>query len=407
MSEAAAPSRPAPTFSPIVVLWMVLAAVFAAAAFLVLSAYAPDLRSGSDGGAHALSKSAVGYAGLVRLLNAEGIPADVNRDAGGQAYPKPSVEMLTPTAETEPKAVAAYAQSGQILVVAPKWLATPEPNNPGFVNKAGVLELKTILGLLKPFAPDLVMTRRSDVSAAQLDLAGAPATGPVDQLQVFQTAANLDAIVRDTRGGVVLAATHDRRIYFLSDPDMINNHSLASLSTARVASAVMGMVRKGAGPVAFDAGLNGFATPPSLLKLAFSPPYLGATLCLTAVGLLIGLCAAVTFGAPRREGRALAFGKRALADNSAGLIRLARREPKMAPRYLDLTRAAVVKALGAGRAGPEEIDAVLDRMAERGGVSERLATLAPQARGARSVADLMKVARALYQWRVEMTGEHR
>jgi hypothetical protein len=46
-------------------------------------------------------------------------------------------------------------------------------------------------------------------------------------------------------------------------------------------------------------------------------------------------------------------------------------------------------------------------MAERGGVSERLATLAPLARGARTRADLMKVARALYQWRVEMTGEHR
>jgi len=407
MTDAAASSRPTPIFSPIVVLWMVLAAVFSAAAFLVLSAYAPDLRGGSDGGAHALSKSAVGYAGLVRLLNAEGIPADVNRDAGGQAYPIPSVEVLTPTAETPPKDVAAYAEHGQILVVAPKWQTTPEPGNPAFVNKAGVLELKAIQTLLKPFAPDLVMTRRSDVSAAPLGLAGHPTTGPVDRLQVFQTASRLDAIVRDTRGGVVLAATYDRRVYFLSDPDMINNHSLADLPTARAASVLMAMVRNGGGPVAFDAGLNGFAAAPSLLKLAFSPPYLGATLCLAAVGLLIGLCAAVTFGAPRRAGRALAFGKRALADNSAGLIRLARREPKMAPRYLDLTRAAVVKALGAGRAAPEDLDAILDRMAERGGVTGRLATLAPQARGARSVADLMKVVRALYQWRVEMTGEHR
>jgi len=407
MSETAAPTRHAPTFSPIVVLWMVLAAVFSASAFLVLSAYAPDLRGGSDGGAHALSKSAVGYAGLVRLLNAEGVPADVNRDNGGQAYPVPSVEVLTPSVETGAKLTAAYAEHGQILVVAPKWQTTPDPANPGFVNKAGVLPLPAIQTLLKTLAPDLVMTRRTDESAAPLDLPGSPSTGPVDQLQVFQTAAQLDAVVRDTRGGVVLAATHDRRIYFLSDPDMINNHSLASLPTARVASVLMTMVRKGGGPIAFDAGLNGFAAAPSLLKLAFSPPYLGATLCLAAVGLLIGLCAAVTFGAPRRAGRALAFGKRALADNSAGLIRLARREPRMAPRYLDLTRAAVVKALGAGRAGPEDIDAVLDRMAERGGVKERLATLAPQARGARSVADLMKVARALYQWRVEMTGEHR
>jgi len=407
MSEAATPSRPAPTFSPVVVMWMVLAAVFSASAFLVLSAYAPDLRSGTDGGAHALSKSAVGYAGLVRLLKAEGVPADVNRDAGGQAAPKPSVEVLTPGADTPPKDVANYAMSGEILVVAPKWQTIPDTISPAFVNKAGVLPLDGLQGLLKPFAKDLVMTRRTDESPVRLDLPGAPVTGPVDQLQVFQTASGWDAIVRDTRGGVVLAATPDRRVYFLSDPDMINNHSLASLDTARTASTLIAMVRRGDGPVAFDAGLNGFSAAPSLLKLAFSPPYLGATLCLAAVGLLIGLCAAVTFGAPRRAVRALAFGKRALADNSAGLIRLARREPKMAPRYLDLTRAAVVKALGAGRAAPEELDAILDRMAERGGVTERLATLAPQARNAKTLADLMKVARALYQWRVEMTGEHR
>ena len=407
MTDAAAPSRRAPTFSPMVVLWMVLAAVFSASAFLVLSAYAPDLRGGSDGGAHAVSKSAVGYAGLVRLLQAEGVPADVNRDAGGQARPKPSVEVLTPTAETPPKDVSDYASSGQILVVAPKWLTTPEAINPAFVNKADVLPPKVILDLLKPFAKDLVMSRRTDETPARLDLPGAPVTGPVDQLQVFQTSSQLVAVVRDTRGGVVLAATPDHRVYFLSDPDLINNHSLASLPTARVASTLIAMVRRGGGPVAFDAGLNGFAAPPSLLKLAFEPPFLGATLSLAAVGLLIGLCAAVTFGAPRREGRALAFGKAALADNSAGLIRMARREPRMGGRYLDLTRAQVVKALGASRADPKDLDGLLDRMAERGGVAQRLSVLAPEARNARTNADLMKAAKALYQWRVEMTGEHR
>ena len=67
----------------------------------------------------------------------------------------------------------------------------------------------------------------------------------------------------------------------------------------------------------------------------------------------------------------------------------------------------MVKALGAGRADPRDLDALLDRMAERGGVAQRLSTLAPEARNARTNADLMKVAKALYQWRVEMTGEHR
>ena len=39
---------------------------------LVLGAYAPDLRSGHNGGAHALSNAATGFSGLVRLAEATG-----------------------------------------------------------------------------------------------------------------------------------------------------------------------------------------------------------------------------------------------------------------------------------------------------------------------------------------------
>src|SRR6185312_8098549 len=41
-------------------------------AMLLLGAYAPDLRSGRNGGAHALSNAAVGFSGLVRLAEATG-----------------------------------------------------------------------------------------------------------------------------------------------------------------------------------------------------------------------------------------------------------------------------------------------------------------------------------------------
>src|SRR3954469_7573466 len=41
-------------------------------AMLVLGAYAPDLRSGKNGGAHALSNAAIGFSGLVRLAEATG-----------------------------------------------------------------------------------------------------------------------------------------------------------------------------------------------------------------------------------------------------------------------------------------------------------------------------------------------
>ena len=39
---------------------------------LVLGAFAPDMRSGRNGGAHALSNAAVGFSGIVRLAAATG-----------------------------------------------------------------------------------------------------------------------------------------------------------------------------------------------------------------------------------------------------------------------------------------------------------------------------------------------
>ena len=444
MSDAAAPtpapaSRPSAsgagqTFSPLVVLWMVLAGVFSFSAFMVLSAYAPDLRGGSDGGAHALSKSAVGYAGLVRMLRAEGdvvvisrqismpppaSPAASDAPAGSAAAPAAassatsdpddewSLFVLTPNTDPKKGALAGLTTQGPTLVVAPKWMTTPDPINPAWVNQAGLIDTQPIETMLESVACKLTLGRRTDTTAAQPVGANAALTGPIEQLQTFQASPALTPVITDQRGGVLLAVTSDRRVYFLSDPDLLANHGIADIATARFANTLLQTLRDGGGPIAFDVSLNGFGAKPSLLKLAFSPPFLGATLCLAAVGLLIALHAATRFGAPASGARTLAFGKRALADNSAALIRIARREPRMAGRYLDLTRKAVVEALGADRVPPDELDAFLDRLAEKSGVSHRLANLVPETRAVKTRADLTRVAQTLYQWKMEMTGERR
>jgi len=435
MSDIAAPAPARPAFSPMVVLAMVLAGVFSFSAFLVLSAYAPDLRGGSDGGAHALSKSAVGFAGIVRLLRAEGDKVVISRQismpppassAASDAQPASapaaassaasdpddewSLFVLTPDTDPPKGALVGLTPQGPTLVVAPKWLTTPDPVSPGWVNQAGIIDPKPIEAMLEPVAGKLTLTRRTDTSAAQpagpTD-AGAIPTGPIEQLQTFQTSQGLTPIIVDRRGGVLLAATSDRRVYFLSDPDLLANHGIADIATARFANRLLQGLRDGRGAIAFDVSLNGFGAPRSLLKLAFSPPFLGATLCLVAVGILIGLHAVSRFGAPVAARRALAFGKRALADNSAALIKMARREPRMAGRYLDLSRAAVVRALGAGRVPAGELDAFLDRLAEKNGVEQRLSKLVSEVAAVKTRADLTRVAQSLYQWRMEMTGERR
>ncbi|MDR3508133.1 MAG: hypothetical protein P4L64_09580 [Caulobacteraceae bacterium] len=408
MSQAP-PATETPTFSPIIVAWLVVAGVFAFCAFVVLSAFAPDLEGGLDGAPHALSRSAVGYAGLVRLLKAEGEIALISRREPARGEAPPALTVVTPSVASDGDALKTRIAQGRVLIILPKWAVTPDPANPGWVRPFGLYKDDQIRLLLKAALGTVRTAQRPDRGAVRLAGDSAPAagmvTGPIDHLQTIVAAENLDPILSDPRGGVVLAATDDHRIYVLSDPDLLNTQGLKSLANARVASALIRGLKVNAGGLVFDVTVNGYNSPPSLLKLAFQPPFVGATLCLFAAALLMGLHGANRFGAPRRVGRAIALGKLALADNSAALIRLARREHRMAPRYLDLTREAVIKALGIGRLSSAEADAVLDRIAEQIGAKDRIADLTKTAAAAKTPADAVAVARDLHHWRLEMTRE--
>ena len=54
--------------------------ILAFVAMLVLGTYAPDLRSGDDGGNHALANGATGLSGVIRLAEATGRQPTIGRD---------------------------------------------------------------------------------------------------------------------------------------------------------------------------------------------------------------------------------------------------------------------------------------------------------------------------------------
>jgi hypothetical protein len=407
VSEAVPPKAEPGAFSARTVIALLVAGAFAFSALMVLSAYAPDLRGGGDGGAHALSRSAVGFSGIVRLLGALGDPVMISRDAQARKT-STSLLVLTPGPRSDPGELYALTAAGPTLVVLPKWAAAPDPDRPGWVRALGLLDAEPTARLLAKRFGTVRIARDAGAARVRLSgLAGGEAvTGLVEQLQTVD-GPGLVPVVRDARGRAVLARAGASDLYLLSDPDLIDTHGLKDLATARAGTALVLSLRRGEGPIVFDVTLDGFKRSRNLLKLALQPPFLGATLCLAAAALLMALQALTRFGPPRRPGRAIALGKQALADNSAALIRLARREPKMAGRYLDLTRAAVAKALGVARLGEDELTALLDRQAERAGAGGRLAALGAEAEAVRDRAGLMRLARDLYQWRTEMIGERR
>jgi hypothetical protein len=413
-------------FSPKIVLGMVLAGVFAFSAFVVLSTYAPDLQSGDNGKAHALSKSAVGYGGMVQLLRAVGEPVVVaRRDLSRE---EPALIIFTPDANISRDAYAKAARlTSRTLVVLPKWNGKLDARHTGWVGDLQPIPSDEQAEFLKAVGIPKATTTVGK-GTAPLRLVGAPGsladgmsmdTGPVKNLQSL-SGPGLVPVLSDAQGRIILARRMPTEIYFLADPDLINTMGLKDVRTAKAGVEMLRRLRDDAidydddedAAIAFDVTLNGFSRSRSVLKLAFEPPFVGATLCLVAAALLMGLHAAARFRAVRRGERALALGKDALIDNSAGLIRMAGREPAMAPRYAELQRAAAIRALGGLRSGGARLEGqaltdFLDRQGERFGAADSASSLDEQTRAVRSLGDLMKVAGKWYQWRLEMTRERR
>lgn len=412
--SAADQTHARPLFAARTMLVMVLVGVVSFSALLVLQAYAPDLRSGSDGGAHALSKSAVGYAGIVRLLKDLGDPVVVSRGPPPEVRSRAGsgVLVLTPPPGMEPKALKPLRFGGETLVVLPKWASAPQPLNPQWVDKIDALPGPIVVRALEG---STVVERRKGVSKPVLKaVQGASffgdgdsfVLGPVESLQTI-SGPQLTPILTDESGKTILASSRAQPVLVLSDPDLLNTHGIGELATARAAVAILDTLRAG-GPVVFDVTLAGFSRGRSLLRLAFEPPLLGATLCLATAALMMGLHAWARFGPQARPAPALALGKRALADNSAALVRMAKREPRMAEPYAALTRDAVARTVGAPRdLSPDQLEALLDRLGAARGVHASFSSLAAEARTARTTAELMQAAQKLFQWRGEMRRDRR
>lgn len=416
MSAEAQPAQPA-AFSPRTMLVLVLVSLFAFSAFGVLATYAPDLKEKEDAGAHALSKSAVGFAGAAALFKAEGAPVVISR-ARDLQQTKASLVVLTPTPMTRADELQRLASENVTLVVLPKWMAAPDPLHPGWVRKFGLVDTSPMTQqLLSKIALSTVISRQEGVRPISVRLApgvsaatpegrpidfGVLRSGPIDHLQTI-SGDGWRPIAVDEQGRAVLATSPAHpNVIVLSDPDLLNTQGLASLDTARVASALVEVLRDSRDGIVFDVTLHGFGRSRSLGKLLLEPPMLGATLCAVAAALLMGAHAIARFGPTPPSERAFALGARGLVDNSAGLVRMARREAELARPYAALTEAQVLKATGGG--GEAER---LDRLEQHGRVSVRRRELTTATEAVKTPDDLLAAARRWRQWRLEMTRDRR
>jgi hypothetical protein len=387
-------------FRPATVLIMAAVGILAFVAMLVLGAYAPDLRSGRNGGAHALSNAATGYSGLVRLAVATGRNPLIVR--AEQQLDTEDLVVLTPEDGTVNLSRALDLRRRRpTLVVLPKWVTVADPTHSGWVRSPG---LRPAFDPERVLAPDYklrVERHRSGGAPLRTVPAEAPPAMSFVAPGALQTVSGPGwiPIVTDSAGRLVVARYGDVPFYVLSDPDLLSNRAMADRGRAAAALALLDFLNStDARSVVFDVTLNGFGRTRSPLRLIFDPPFLAVTLAIVAALLLAGLQAVARFGPPRRPERAIAFGKAALIDNAAALVRKARREAALGGRYAEMIREKAVTVFGVpARLRDSEITDYLDKLDGRG----RFSVLAAAASEARGREELLAAAQALHQWQWE------
>jgi hypothetical protein len=388
-------------FNPGSMLLVVAVGALAFIATLLLGAYAPDLRSGRNGGTHALSNAATGFSGLVRLAAATGRNPVVIR--APDQLKREELAVVTPDhGWINLGDILQWRGARATLLVLPKWDTAPDKEKPGWVRVAGLLPAQDPAQTLAPAVPLLVSREHGDRHELKVVPFGAPSDLRFIAPAVLQTISGkrIEPIITESGGRIVLAKVKGSQTYILADPDLINNHGMGDERQAKAALALLDYLNStGSKSVLFDVTANGLGRSRSPLKLAFDPPFLAVTLTIFAAMLLAAWQALVRFGPIRRRERAIAFGKAALVDNSAALIRKAGRETSFGGRYVEVIceRATNLFRL------PANLDA--EELGERmEGLNPRrsFASAAERARSARSRDELVRAAQSLNQWLEEV-----
>lgn len=399
----------AEVFNPRVAVGLIAAGIVAFAALMLLVAYGGGISPRGDGRAHALSGSAVGFKGLVRLVG-EFHDTYLIRDL--YDFDTENLVVIALEEQSRPedlRRVLDQRRGRATLIILPKWATVADPARRGWVRSIGPFvgpaAEETIGGDLDVRIAD-EGDRPARIAAGEDILEGL--TVPVPRLAQAVSGKSLVTILPlpEVEDAALVARLGDQPHYVVADPDLMNNHGLDDPAAARAALALIERLNAtDAEGVDFDLTVNGLGdTSPSgasLLRLAFEPPFLVMTLALFAAALLAGLHGAARFGPVRRERRAIAFGKAALVENSAGLIRLAERESSLGAAYADVVRQEAARAAAAPHwLQGGDLDLYLNRLGRN--APRSFSELAADLYHTRDRHSLMAAARALFQWKKDI-----
>jgi hypothetical protein len=412
MSEAAAIPAGANPFTARTALALVLFGCFVFVALLWMIGNGMADGEANDGGAHAEGRGLNGYAALSAYLDQRGFEVRHSRSEAG--FGRGGLLVLTPPPFAKgrdiEKAVARHRRLGPTLVIVPKWNVVRALSQDTGA-KRGWVRLVGSSGLNWPGFLDQV-TIHVDKGRGGWWTRGIAGRLPQPQLISWGSGRGLVPLVRSDDGRLLAAFLDDGDFPALDalspepirvlggeryplvvvfEPDLLDNYGMAQRPSAQLAEAIARATLGAGGEVTFDLTLNGITRNANLLTLAFTPPFLAATLCLLLAAGATGWRAFLRFGPPRVPGRAIAFGKRALVTNAAALIVRSRRLHLLGSPYAAAARQRLARAFALPR-GSDEL-AGLDRAARAQGAGDHaFSQAAARLASARTERELVKAA---------------
>jgi len=302
--------------TPKMIISLVLIGIFSFAALVTLSGYAGDMRQQNNGQAHALSRSAIGFGGLTRLLGDMDYDVRMARSKDIKNEDSNALRIITLSRPYQADKLDEMELYTPTLIIMPKWITTPVKGSAGWVQKG--------FGNMHTFGVD---NHERDLKELTGDI-------------------SFTRIVRDDKSKSYSAASTFDPQQRLENIDIENLQWLKGDDLIEIFR-----VEEGAG------------SSTNVIKVLTQPPFLAATLCLLAAGGLIAWQAFSRFGEPLPVQRDYALGKFSLADNAARFIRIAGREPKMAKDYTTLIRKTATYNELLSRAATTQDNQALMRLA--------------------------------------------
>ncbi len=425
MSGSDQTTRGASPFSRGAVLGIVLVSFTAFLAMIYFISVGDTGGPQNRGAAHAYANGLNGYSGFVELLEAEGF--DVTRSRGREGLDTNDLLILTPPQFADPEEITSILESrqyvGPTLVILPKWIAGPidgrvaeqdrERAGRDWVTLLGANPAPWTTDLPEPFT--LTHSMNADDVSTNASWRGFGLSGrlPTPRLTFAQNDSAFEPLVTDPAGrALVVNVVGDEGTeyysnahwtMFVAEPDLVNNFGLADATRAAAAIALVREAGYGdMTSVTFDLTLNGYGGSVNLLTLAFQPPFLAATLCLILAILIVGWRAFLRFGPPAASSPEIAFGKKRLVSNGAGLIVRARRLGLLGKPYVALIERKLARLLGLTKPDIEAIDAALLRRLPS---EEPFSIRAARMENADRPADILRAARALNELTDKLGGK--